>query len=150
MVSISNKNAKREYEIEKTWQAGIVLTGPEAKSIRLGQASLKGSHVKLIQNEAYLLNAQITPYKYSDQREVDPKRSRKLLLRKSELEQMSGLSEQKNRTLVPLSLESGKHTIKLIVGLGRGLKQYERRELVKKRDLKREVETQVKGKLKGF
>ena len=150
MVSISNKNAKREYEIEKTWQAGIVLTGPEAKSIRLGQASLKGSHVKLIQNEAYLLNAQITPYKYSDQREVDPKRSRKLLLRKSELEQMQGLSEQKNRTLVPLSLESGKHTIKLIVGLGRGLKQYERRELVKKRDLKREVETQVKGKLKGF
>ncbi len=150
MAVIKNKIAFQEYAIEKTWQAGIVLTGPETKSVRIGQASLKGSHVKVIGGEVFLLNAQITPYKYSVQTDIDPKRTRKLLLKKSEINQIIGLTQQQNRTVIPLVMEMGKHHIKLSIGLGRGLKQYERRELLKKRDLKREVESQIKGKLKGF
>lgn len=150
MVSIRNKRVLQEYAIEKTWHAGIVLTGPETKSIRLGQMSLKGSHVKVIGGEVFLLNAQITPYKYSDTSGVDPKKSRKLLLKKSEILQIQGLIQQKNRALIPIAVESDRHRIKVSIGLGRGLKQYERRELLKKRDQKREVESQVKGKLRGF
>lgn len=149
MATIKNKSVFREYEIEKTWQAGIVLTGPEVKSVRLGQVSLKGSHVKVLSGEVFLVNAQITPYKFSKQEDYDPKRTRKLLLKKSEINQLIGLIEQKKRALVPVAIEIDRR-IKVTIGLGRGLKQYERREKLKRRDQKREVEAQVKSSLRGF
>lgn len=149
MTKIVNKIAQRDYEILKTYVAGIVLTGAEVKSIRLGQASLKGSHVKFLKGLPMLVNAQVTPYKYSRQVDEDSKRSRALLLKKREIDQLIGFSQQKGLSIIPLSLLS-QRTIKLEIGVGRGRKKYEKRDQIKKRDQKREMEKQLKGRLKGF
>lgn len=149
MVRIKNASAYREFAIGDTVVAGVVLTGPEVKSIRLGQASLKGSHVRIVGGEAFLLNAQITPYKFAQQADYDPKRTRKLLLKKRELNRIAGILQQKGLTLVPLALFA-QRTVKLEIGVGRGKKQYEKREELKKKQQKREVERMLKGKLRGF
>lgn len=146
---IINKLARREYEILSTFTAGLLLTGPEVKSLRLGQASLRGSHVKIIGTEAFLLNAQITPYRFASQKELEPKRTRKLLLKRRELDRLIGASQEKGRTLVPLAFKTGR-TIKLEIGIGRGKKQHEKREELKRREQKREVERTIRGRLRGF
>lgn len=149
MATILNKAAKREYEISSTYVAGVLLTGPEVKSVRLGQASLKGSHVRVMGGEAFLLNAQITPYKFAHLPDYDPKRTRKLLLKKRELDQIASLSQQKGLTVVPLALVA-QRTIKLEIGIGRGKKQHEKREALKRKDQKREVERMLRSKMRGF
>lgn len=149
MATILNKAARREYEISSTYVAGVMLTGPEVKSVRLGQASLKGSHVRVVGGEAFLLNAQITPYKFAHLSDYDPKRTRKLLLNKRELDQIASLSQQKGLTVVPLALVA-QRTIKLEIGIGRGKKQHEKREAIKRKDQKREVERMLRSKMRGF
>lgn len=146
MTHIVNKNAKREYEILKTYVAGLALLGSEVKSLRLNQSSLKGSHVKIIDGEAFLLNAQINPYAFSDNREYDPKRSRKLLLKKKEINQLAEASKRKNITLVPLRIFAHGRTIKLELGVGRGKKQYEKRADLKRKAVERDVRRELKTK----
>ena len=144
MLLIANRKARSEYAIDKTYTAGMVLTGPEVKSLRAKKGSLSGSYVKIIGNEAFLLNAQINPYDFADNREYEPKRTRKLLLNRREIEQLQSHLEQKGRTLVPLAINLVGRHIKLEVGVGRGLKQHEQRAKLKKRDLERDLAREMK------
>lgn len=148
MVLLFNKKANFEYEILSKYQAGVVLTGSEVKSLRLKNGSLTGSFVKILSGEAFLLNSQISPYKYADNRDYDPKRTRKLLLKKKELEKLAEESQQKGTTLVPLSFELTHNQIKLNLGLGRGKKQYEKRAKLRERDLKREADRDIKSRMR--
>ncbi|MCA9368972.1 MAG: SsrA-binding protein SmpB [Pseudomonadales bacterium] len=145
MVLVPNKKARAEYAISSTVTAGIVLSGQEVKSLRLKQGSLKGSYVKLVGGELFLINAHISPYKFSDPRkDYDPTRTRKLLLSKREITDLQAQQEQKKVVLVPLSIDAVGRYIKVQVGIGKGLKKFEKRERIKKRDLEREIAREMK------
>lgn len=149
MLLIKNRRAKYDYDIQKTWLAGIVLTGPEVKSLRSKEASLQGSYVKIINEEAWLINAQINPYPYAVQTDYDPKRSRKLLLTKKEIYKLQEYTQAKNYTIVPLAFELINNRVKVKIGIGKGKKEYEKREKIKKRELKRKMAREFKqGRLK--
>lgn len=149
MLLLLNKKARHDYDITQTVQAGVVLLGPEVKSLRGKSGSLSGSYVKPLDGELYLIGAQITPYKFADNTDYDPKRTRKLLLKKREINHLIEASQQKGYTLVPLSFELVGHNIKLNVGLGRGKQEFEKRQVLKKRALKREMQREIKqAKLK--
>lgn len=137
MILLENKKARHEYEILKSHTVGIVLTGAEVKSLRSKKGSLTGSFAKVVGGEVYLLNAQINPYDFADNREYDPKRTRKLLLKKKEIAQIVSQQDQKNYTLVPLKVFLANNKIKVELGVGKGLKKYQKKEKLKERDLKR-------------
>ncbi len=145
MILVSNKTAKRDYEILKTYTAGIVLSGAEVKSLRLKHASLKGSYIKVIGNELLLINAQINPYSFADNKEYDPKKSRKLLLKKKEIYQLKEVTDKKKVAIVPLSFDLVGNRLKLQLGVGKGKKEFEKRADIKKRDLDRQVEVSLKS-----
>lgn len=144
MILVQNKKARFEYDIEKTYLAGVVLTGAEVKSLRLKHASLTGSYVQIQSGEAVLLNAQINPYSFADSTEYDPKRTRKLLLSKKEILELEELHKNGKRAIVALSFELKGRLIKLKIGVGRGLKKYDKREKIKKRDQERQIKRQLK------
>lgn len=144
MILVGNPKAKYEYELHQHFLAGIVLTGQEVKSLRLKQGSLRGSFVKIVGNEALLLNAQITPYKFAQTQDYDPKRSRVLLLKKSELAELAQASQNKGWVIVPVAIKTaGKH-IKVELALAKGKKAYEKRAALKERDQQRELKRQLK------
>lgn len=144
MAIVVNKKARHEFSIERTYMAGLILTGQEVKSLRLGHASFAGSYVKVMSGEAFLLNAQINLYKYATNPDYDPKRTRKLLLNKRELLELQEWSHNKGRSIVPLAFVlEGRH-IKLEIGIGRGRKEYEKRAVLRERDQKREMERELK------
>lgn len=138
-VLATNKRANFDYEIIQTWEAGLELTGNEVKSIRLGLASLKEAYVFIKNSELFLTGAHIGKYPKSGEMTYDPTRDRKLLLRKSEIMQIIGLKTQQGLTLIPIKLYTRGQRIKLEIGLGRGRKKADKRELIKKRDLDREI-----------
>lgn len=140
MSLVFNRKASYEYTISKKFIAGVVLTGAEVKSLRLAQASLNGSHIKAIGEELFLVNAQINAYSFAKQEDYDPKRSRKLLLKKSEASALIEASRQKGFAIVPLAFFISHNRIKLEIALAKGKKEYEKREVIKKRDLKREMQ----------
>ena len=144
MLLVKNRKARHDYEIKKTLSAGVVLTGAEVKSLRNKSASLSGSYVKIINNEAWLINAQINPYQYADQQDYDPKRSRKLLLTKKQIFKLKEYVKSKNLSLIPLSFEMINNRIKLKIGVGKGQKEYEKRSKLKKKDLKRRMAKEFK------
>lgn len=144
MLLLKNKKATHEYEIDKTYSAGIVLSGAEVKSLRNKSGSLNGSFIKSIGNELFLINAQISPYKFADNKEYDPKRTRKLLVRKKEIVALTTALEQKGRALVPLSFELVGNNIKLKFGLGRGLKLHDKRAKLKQRTIDRDISRAMK------
>ncbi len=144
MSLVVHKKAQFEYEIEQKLVAGIVLSGQEVKSVRLAHASLQGSFVKLIGGEAFLLNAKITQYPFAHDEKYDPQQSRKLLFTKRELLTLSELSANKGKTLVPLAFEVVGRRIKLIVGVGRGRKEFEKRARVKEREEDRALQRAFK------
>jgi SsrA-binding protein len=148
MSLVVNKKAHHEYTIEVKYTAGIVLTGGEVKSLRMGHASFAGSYVKIIGGEAFLLNAQINKYSYSQEKDYDPKRTRKLLLSKKELLELQEWSHNKGRAVVPLSFFAGGRNIKLDIGVGRGKKVHEKRAVLKQRDQEREIERDTKYKIR--
>lgn len=138
-VLATNKRANFDYEIIQTWEAGLELTGNEVKSIRLGLASLKEAYVIIKNSELFLTGAHIGKYPKSGAMAYDPTRDRKLLLKKSEIMQIIGLKTQQGLTLIPIKLYTRGQRIKLEIGLGRGRKKADKRELIKKRDLDREI-----------
>ncbi len=144
MVLLVNKKATFEYEILQKFEAGVVLSGAEVKSLRNKSGSLTGSFVKIIGEEAFLLNAQISPYKYADNRDYDPKRTRKLLLKKKEILHLLESSSQKGNALVPLTFVASGRMIKLNFGVGRGKKQFEKRAKLKERDIARDTARDLK------
>ncbi len=144
--TIINKKAKFEYAILEGVEAGMVLSGAEVKSLRLGRGSLNEAFVRLTNGEAFLVNANIPGYKYADLTEYEPTRSRKLLMSRKELAALGAKLKSGNYSLVPLKIYPKGRVLKLLVGLGRGKKQYEKREVIKRRDLEREAQREAKGR----
>ncbi len=135
-----NKHGLHDYSILDTFEAGIVLSGAETKSARGGHINLKGSFVTLKNNEVWLLNMHISPYAFSSKRiGYDPIRSRKLLLKRKEIAYLTGKLQEKGLTALPLKIYTLKQMIKVEIGIGRGKQQYEKRELLKKRAIEREM-----------
>lgn len=132
-----NRRASYDYQILDKLVVGIVLSGAEVKSLRLKHGSLTGSYVQIIQGEAVLLGAQINPYAYADNRDYDPQASRRLLLRKSELFRLGQKTQREGLSLIPLHFFWQGSKIKLMIGLARGKKQFEKRQKIKERDLAR-------------
>jgi len=136
-----NKKAYFEYFIEKEFEAGLKLMGQEVKACKTQGASLVGSFVRVVKNEAFVVNVLIPIYKKAGlgvMASYDPKRSRKLLLRKEEIDAITGAQSRKGYTVVPLKLYTDNALIKIKIGIGRGKKLYDKREELKKRQLIRE------------
>ncbi|MEX2013060.1 MAG: SsrA-binding protein SmpB [Candidatus Levyibacteriota bacterium] len=139
-MKIGNKKAFFDYQITDRLEAGINLLGAEVKAIRLGHADLSGSFVRLIGNEAYLLNAKIFPYKYAAPEGYDENRTRKLLLHKKEIISLKGKTDGANLAIVPISLYLKNGYVKVELGLGKGKKKYEKKEAIKAKDIERDIE----------
>ncbi len=145
MSLASNKKAFFDYEILEKFQAGLVLTGQEAKSVKAGHMSLKGTFVTFHNGDAYLTNANITKYPQAGLLpDYDPTHSRRLLLRKREIRYLQGKLAEKGLTIVPLSVYTKNRLIKVEIAVGRGKKQYDKRETIKKRDTDREIKRSLK------
>ncbi|OGJ41829.1 SsrA-binding protein [Candidatus Peregrinibacteria bacterium RIFCSPLOWO2_01_FULL_39_12] len=139
-----NKKAYHAYEILEKYEAGIVLTGEEVKSIRTGQSNLKGSFVDISGDEAFLNEAHISRYKFSSNKDYNPTRKRKLLLHIKEILKISQAIAQKGVTAIPLEFYGKGHLIKMEIGICRGKKLYDKRETLKKRDQEMEIKIQLK------
>lgn len=146
LVVTTNKNAFRNYEIVDTLEAGIVLLGSEVKSIRAGEINIKDAYVRIHNGEAFLMNCHITPYKYSRIDEINPLRERKLLLHAQELERLEARISQKGLTVVPTKMYFRRGRCKLELGVGKGKKLHDRREDLKEREARREIERAFRGK----
>lgn len=144
-MKITNKKAYFNYEISETLEAGINLFGFEVKSIRLGKTDLTGSFVRIIGSEAYLVNAKIFPYQNAQIENYDDHRTRKLLLHKNQIISLKSKLDGSNLSLIPISLYLKKGFIKLEIGLGKGKKQYEKKEAIKKKDIQRDTEREISG-----
>lgn len=142
-MKITNKRAFYDYELLERFEAGINLYGAEVKAIRLGHADLSGSHVRIMGSEAYLINAKIFPYEYSRPEGYDEKRTRKLLLHKKEIIALKSKTEGQNLSLVPVLLYTKNNLVKVEIALGKGKKEYDKKEAKKRKDLKRQTEEEL-------
>jgi SsrA-binding protein len=147
MILVRNKKAYHDYTLTEQFTAGIVLQGQEVKSLRQGHGSLVGSHVVILGNEAFLLNAQITPYSFAKTESYDPKRTRKLLLHKREIAKLSEALQEKGWTIVPLTFELQHNHLKLTIAIARGKKQFEKRAVLKARAIERDTRREFKDKV---
>lgn len=138
-MKISNKKASFDYEILETFEAGIVLTGAEVKSIKDGRANLTDTFVKILNGDLYLINAEIPRYKYSSDEFYDSRRTRKLLVKKKELVQIDSKLKSKNLTLIPLSLYTKGKMIKVEVAFAKGRKRHEKKDRERKREMDKEM-----------
>ncbi len=144
-VVCQNRKAYRDYEIEETYEAGMVLAGTEVKSLREGRADLKDGYVVIRDGEAYLLNCHIAPYRHGNIMNHEPMRTRKLLFHKKEIQRLAGKVIQKGYTLVPLRIYfKGPHA-KVEVGLARGRRLFEKREKIREREARRQIERAMKA-----
>ena len=140
-----NRKARFDYEILETFEAGIILTGQEVKSILSGRLNLAGSYVIIKPNGAYLLNANLPPYQPKNTpSDYDPSRSRGLLLKKEELKYLIGKAKEGGLTIVPLSCYNNKRKIKLSIGLARHKKKQDKRETIRERQTQREINRALK------
>ena len=139
-MEVLNREAKFNYFVKEEIECGIALSGTEIKSIRDGKANLKDSYAIIRSNEVYLLNMNISEYKEGNLFNHDPKRTRKLLLHKKEILKLKKEVEQEGNTLVPLKLYFVKNKAKILLGLCKGKKSFDKRETIKERELKREQE----------
>lgn len=145
---IQNKKAAFNFDLLDTLEAGVALYGHEVKAIRAGKGSLAGSYVVIRGGEAFLLKATITPYQEANTpKDYDPERTRKLLLSKKELARLYRHSEQSRLTIVPLRLYNTGGKIKLELALARGKKKVDKRETLKQRDVKRDIDRTLKGQI---
>ena len=144
MIEINNRKAKFDYEIVDTIEAGIALKGTEIKSIRNGNANLKDSYASVRNGEVFLLNMFVSEYKEGNQFNHDETRTRKLLLHKKEILKLHDKIRLEGFTLVPLKLYFKENHAKILLGIARGKKQYDKRESIKKRDSMREARAAMK------
>lgn len=140
-----NKKAKFDYEVLETFEAGLMLTGQEVKSIRAGSVSLKGAFVTIHGNDAYLINTHIPKYKYAGKMpDYEPERSRKLLLKKKEIDHLRGKSQEQGLTIVPISIYTKGRRLKMEIAVCRGKKKYDKKETIKKREVQKEIARKMK------
>ena len=143
-MEILNRKARYDYEIEDTYEAGIVLTGTEIKSIRMGKVNIKDSYAIIRNNEIYLLNTHISLYEEGNRFNHDEDRTRKLLLHKKEILKLKDKLEIEGYTLVPLKIYFVKNKAKVLIGVAKGKKNYNKKETIKERDIQREMEKRKK------
>jgi len=144
-IFVENKKAYFNYEILEKFEAGISLIGQEVKAIKTRGANLAGSYVVIKDGQVFWIGAQILPYQPKNApSNYDPERSRKLLLKKSEIKYLVGKSQQKGLTLIPLKLYAKDGKIKLEFGVARGKKKFDKRETIKRREVEREIRRTIK------
>lgn len=143
-MEILNRKARYDYEIEDTYEAGIALTGTEIKSIRMGKVNIKDSYAIIRNNEIYLLNTHISLYEEGNRFNHDEDRTRKLLLHKKEILKLKDKLEIEGYTLVPLKIYFVKNKAKVLIGVAKGKKNYNKKETIKERDIQREMEKSLK------
>lgn len=146
MVEIKNKKAYFDYEILEEIETGVVLTGTEIKSIRNSNVNLKDSYAVIRNGEVYLLNMHISEYKQGNIFNHEETRTRKLLLHKKEILKLRDKIELNGNTLVPLKLYFKGNKVKILLGLVKGKKTYDKRETIKERDISREIKKEMKNK----
>jgi SsrA-binding protein len=134
-----NKRARHDYHLLETWEAGIVLTGTEIKSLRAGQANIADAYAIVNDGEVFLLNAHIAPYEQGNQFNHEPRRTRKLLLHKREIRKLIGAVERQGLTLVPLDVHFTRGKAKVTLALGKGKKLHDKRDDARKREDEREM-----------
>ena len=137
-MEVKNKKAYFDYEILKEYEAGIELVGTEIKSVRKGSVDLKDSFVTIKKNEAFIINMYIAKYEEGNQFNHDERRTRKLLLHKEEIKRLKEDKEKEGISIIPLKMYLKNNKAKLLIGIGKGKKLYDKRESIKKRDLERE------------
>lgn len=145
---LENKKALFDYSILEKFKAGIVLQGQEVKSIKTGKMGLKGSFVIVKESppEVFLIGANVPPYQPKNvPKDYDPQRSRKLLLRKSEIKHLIGKAKQKGLTMIPLRVYTDKGKIKIEIGIAKGKRKVDKRAQIKKRETEREIQRAMKG-----
>lgn len=145
-VLLQNKKVRFNYDILETFEAGMELFGFEVKSLRKREGSLEGSHITIRGNEAFLLGATIPPYQPKNTpADYDPTRNRRLLLTKKEISKLSGLESQRGLTIVPISVYNKNRKLKLEIGVARGKKKHDKRQTIKAREDKRQMERTLKS-----
>mgnify|MGYP005863843535 CR=1 FL=1 len=142
----TNRRARHEYEILETYEAGIVLTGTEMKSVRAGKVSLAEGFARIAGGEAWLEGVHIAPYEHGGRSNLDSKRRRKLLLHREEIARLAGKTQEKGLTLVPLRMYIKRHRAKVELGLARGKKLYDKRQAIAERSALREIERAIKAR----
>ena len=145
-----NRRARHEFTIEDTLEAGLVLTGTEIKSIRAGKVNLADAYARIERDEAWLIGAHIAPFEQANRYNHEPKRTRKLLLRRSEIDELLGRTKSKGQTIVPLRLYlTSKGRAKLELGLARGKQLHDRRRDIADRDARRDIDRQLADVQRG-
>lgn len=144
-----NRKARHDYSIEDAFEAGIALTGTEVKSLRAGKANLRDSYGEVRNGELFLVNAHISPYEQGNRYNHDPRRPRKLLMHRLEINRLFAKVQQQGMTLVPLKLYFKSGRAKVELALAKGKKTYDRREDIAARDAEREIRRAVREREKG-
>ncbi|MFN2544693.1 MAG: SsrA-binding protein SmpB [Actinomycetota bacterium] len=139
----TNRKAGHDYLIEEKYEAGLVLTGSEVKSLRGGRASLAESFARVQEGEVWIENLHIPPYESGDKRHYDPIRRRKLLLKRAEIERLVGKTAERGLTLVPMRIYFTHGLAKVELGLGRGKRSYEKRQAIAEREHRREMDQAI-------
>ena len=148
-VIATNRKARHDYLIGDTFEAGLVLTGSEIKSVRAGQVNLRDSYAVVRNGELWLINAHIAPYKQASSQNHEPRRDRKLLLQRREINRLVGQLQEKGLTLVPLRLYLKNSWAKVQLGLARGKKSYDKRQTLRERDDRRQIARALGRRQKG-
>lgn len=147
-IMISNRKARHEYHIEETYETGIVLTGTEVKSLRIGRANLQDSFARIDNGEVFLYNMHISPYEQGNRFNHDPKRPRKLLMKRMEINRLIGKVKEQGLTLIPLRVYFKKNWAKVELALAKGKKIYDKRQDIAAKDAQRDLERALREKYK--
>src|SRR5262245_23403126 len=145
-VIVTNRRARHEYTIDDTVEAGLVLTGTEIKSIRNGKVQLTDAHARVEDGEAWIYNMHIAPYEQGGRFNVDPRRRRKLLLNRREIDRLYGKAQERGLTLIPTQLYLRRGFAKVELGIARGKKLHDKREAIAARETRREQERALAGR----
>jgi SsrA-binding protein len=143
-IVATNRRAYHDYHVEETHEAGLVLTGTEIKSVRAGSVNLKDSYAVVKNGEAWLLNVHISSYEPASRQNVDPDRTRKLLLHRGEINRLMGRVQEKGLTIIPLRMYLKHNRAKVELALVRGKRQYDKRAAIAKRETDREIQRALK------
>jgi SsrA-binding protein len=146
---VSNPKARRDYHILETFEAGIALRGTEVKALRAGKAQIADAFARVENGEVWLHNAHIDEYDYGNRQNHVPKAARKLLLHKREINKLHGLSAIKGNALIPLSLHWKNGRVKVLLAVGKGKQQYDKREDLKRRETERDVRRIMSARLRN-
>lgn len=144
-----NRKAWHDFHVHETFEAGIVLTGTEVKSIRLGKVNLKDSFCRVDNGEIFLYGMHVSPYEQGNRFNHEPERTRKLLMHKQEINRLYGAVREKGFSLIPLNLHWARGNVKVTVGLVTGKKNYDKRQDIADRDAKRDIDRRMKEQYRG-